>query len=564
MHRITSKSIDASAISRQIIRFLRIRPDTEKPPEENFRRSLSVCDNLRDSMKPMPKNTEPMVAADYVELIRSAAVYDVASKTPLDLARNLSLRLGNRILLKREDLQSIFSFKLRGAYNKLTTLPQDTLEAGIICSSAGNHAQGVALAAQRKGIRAVVVMPVTTPSIKVEAVKTLGGEVVLHGDTYDDAYTHARELEKEQELTFIHPFDDPDVIAGQGTIGMEILEQTDETISAVFVPIGGGGLISGIAAYIKGVNPDIRIIGVEPEDSAAMRDSLAAGKPIVLDHVGIFADGVAVRRVGEETFRLCQELVDDIVTVDTDQICAAIRDIFEDTRSIVEPAGALAVAGAKKYLGDNETADETFVVINCGANVNFDRLRHIAERAAVGEQREMLLAVEIPEEKGSFRAFCNALGRRSITEFNYRYSDSSKAHIFVGVELRHGHVERQELINKLHGLGYPLEDLSDNELAKLHVRHMVGGTGTGIENERLFRFEFPERPGALLDFLQAVGTDWNISLFHYRNHGSDHGRILAGIQVPPEEAQELESHLSKLGYAHWEESNNPAYAMFLA
>ena len=515
-------------------------------------------------MKAMPKNAEPMQVADYVELIRAAAVYDVASKTPLELAGNLSSRLGNRILLKREDLQSVFSFKLRGAYNKLTTLSQDVLDGGIICSSAGNHAQGVALAAQRMGIRAVVVMPVTTPSIKVDAVKTLGGEVVLHGDNYDDAYAHARELEKEQQLTFIHPFDDPDVIAGQGTIGMEILDQADEEISAVFVPIGGGGLIAGIAAYIKGINPDIRIIGVEPDDSAAMRDSLAAGEPVVLDHVGIFADGVAVRRVGDETFRLCQELVDDIVTVDTDQICAAIRDIFEDTRSIVEPAGALAVAGVKKYLSDNEIRDESFVVINCGANVNFDRLRHIAERAAVGEQREMLLAVEIPEEKGSFKAFCNALGRRSITEFNYRYSDSSKAHIFVGVELRHGNDERRELIDKLRELGYPLEDLSDNELAKLHIRHMVGGPGSGIENERLYRFEFPERPGALLDFLQAVGTDWNISLFHYRNHGSDHGRILAGIQVPPNEEQELESHLSKLGYAHWEESSNPAYAMFLA
>jgi threonine dehydratase len=515
-------------------------------------------------MKAMPKNTEPMQVADYVELIRAAAVYDVASKTPLELAVNLSSRLGNRIFLKREDLQSVFSFKLRGAYNKLTTLSQEVLDGGIICSSAGNHAQGVALAAQRKEIRAVVVMPVTTPSIKVEAVKTLGGEVILHGDTYDDAYAHAKDLEKELQLTFIHPFDDPDVIAGQGTIGMEILEQADEEISAVFVPIGGGGLIAGIAAYIKGINPDIRIIGVEPDDSAAMRDSLAAGEPVVLDHVGIFADGVAVRRVGDETFRLCQELVDDIVTVDTDQICAAIRDIFEDTRSIVEPAGALAVAGVKKYLSDIETRDESFVVINCGANMNFDRLRHIAERAAVGEQREMLLAVEIPEEKGSFKAFCNALGRRSITEFNYRYSDSSKAHIFVGVELRHGHEERRELIDKLRELGYPLEDLSDNELAKLHIRHMVGGTGSGIENERLYRFEFPERPGALLDFLQAVGTDWNISLFHYRNHGSDHGRILAGIQVPPNEEQELESHLSKLGYAHWEESSNPAYEMFLA
>ncbi len=505
-----------------------------------------------------------MKTTDYLTRIRDASVYDVASKTPLELASNLSARLGNRILLKREDLQPVFSFKLRGAYNKLTTLPQETLEAGIICSSAGNHAQGVALAAKRKGIRAVIVMPVTTPSIKVEAVRSLGGEVILHGDTYDDAYAHARQLEKEQQLTFIHPFDDPDVIAGQGTIGMEILEQTDEKISAVFVPIGGGGLISGIAAYIKAVAPEIQIIGVEPDDSAAMRESLAAGKPIVLDHVGIFADGAAVRRVGDETFRICHELVDDIVTVDTDQVCAGIRDIFEDTRSIVEPAGALAVAGAKKYLADSGIQNETFIVINSGANVNFDRLRHIAERAAIGEQREILLAVEIPEQKGSFRNFCEAIGRRSITEFNYRYSNSSKAHIFVGVELHHGYAERQELVAKLSSLGYRLEDLSDNEVAKLHIRHMVGGPATGIENERLFRFEFPERPGALLDFLQAVGTDWNISLFHYRNHGSDYGRILAGIQVPPEEAEELESHLSKLGYAHWEESINPAYAMFLA
>ena len=505
-----------------------------------------------------------MNTTDYLQRIRDARVYDVASATPLELASKLSERLGNRILLKREDLQPVFSFKLRGAYNKLTSLTQETLAAGIICGSAGNHAQGVALAANRKGIRAVIVMPVTTPSIKVEAVRSLGGEVVLHGDTYDDAYAHARQLEKEQQLTFIHPFDDPDVIAGQGTIGMEILEQTDEKISAVFVPIGGGGLISGIAAYIKAVDPEIQIIGVEPDDSAAMRESLAAGKPVVLDHVGIFADGAAVRRVGDETFRICNELVDDIVTVDTDQVCAGIRDIFEDTRSIVEPAGALAVAGAKKYLADSGIQNETFVVINSGANTNFDRLRHIAERAAIGEQREMLLAVEIPEQQGSFRNFCEAIGRRSITEFNYRYSNSSKAHIFVGVELHHGYAERQELIDKLSSLGYPLEDLSDNEVAKLHIRHMVGGPATGIENERLFRFEFPERPGALLDFLQAVGTDWNISLFHYRNHGSDYGRILAGIQVPPQDADELESHLSKLGYAHWEESDNPAYAMFLA
>lgn len=515
-------------------------------------------------MKPLPKDLQPLTAADYAVRIRSARVYDVAAETPLELAQNLSERLGNRILLKREDLQPVFSFKLRGAYNKLATLPRHMLEPGVICSSAGNHAQGVALAARKMGIRAVIVMPVTTPSIKVEAVRSLGGEVILFGDTYDDAYAHARELEAKRKLTFIHPFDDPDVIAGQGTIGKEILEQTKEAINAVFVPIGGGGLISGVAAYIKAVEPGIRVIGVEPDDSAAMRESLAAGHPVTLDHVGIFADGVAVRKVGEETFRLCRELVDDVITVDTDQICAAIRDIFEDTRSIVEPAGALAVAGAKKYLAENDVRNETFVAINCGANVNFDRLRHIAERAAVGEQREMLLAVEIPEQKGSFRTFCEAIGRRSITEFNYRYSDTTKAHIFVGVELRRGHAERLELVEKLRSLGYPLADLSDNEVAKLHVRHMVGGPGTGIENEKLFRFEFPERPGALLDFLQAVGTEWNISLFHYRNHGADYGRILAGIQVPPDEEQELESHLAKLGYAHWEESDNPAYAMFLA
>jgi len=504
-----------------------------------------------------------MTIDDYIALIDDASVYDVASETPLELASNLSARLGNRIFMKREDLQPVFSFKIRGAYNKIAKLSQDALDAGVICSSAGNHAQGVALAAQRKNVRAVIVMPVTTPTIKINAVRSLGGEVILHGDTYDDAYARARELEQEQGLTFIHPFDDPAVIAGQGTIGRELVDQLEEDVQAVFVPIGGGGLIAGIAAYLKGKKPDIRIIGVEPEDSAAMQKSLAAGELITLDHVGIFADGVAVRRVGDETFRICQQLVDEIVTVDTDQICAAIRDIFEDTRSIVEPAGALAVAGAKKYIAANRIENQAFVVINGGANVNFDRLRHIAERAAVGEQREMLLGVEIPEKPGSFRTFCEALGRRSITEFNYRYSDSRKAHIFVGVELRRGADEHAELIENLTRLGFPLVDLSDNEMAKLHVRHMVGGTAR-IENERLFRFEFPERPGALLDFLKAIGTDWNISLFHYRNHGSDYGRILAGIQVPDEESDELEAHLADLGYSYSEESDNPAYAMFLA
>jgi len=505
-----------------------------------------------------------MKISEYVQLIEDAAVYDVASITPLEPARILSARIDNQILMKREDLQPVFSFKLRGAYNKLSSLTDEELKRGVICSSAGNHAQGVALAAKKRHVRAVVVMPETTPSIKVDAVRSLGGEVILHGDTYDEAYAHGRELERERGLVFIHPFDDPMVIAGQGTIGKEILEQADGEIDAVFVPIGGGGLVAGIGAYIKSVNPNVKIIGVEPDDSASMHASLAAGRPVTLDHVGIFADGVAVGRVGDETFQLCQQLLDDIVLVDTDQICAGIRDIFEDTRSIVEPAGALAVAGAKKYLADKEITGGRFVVVNCGANVNFDRLRHIAERAAVGEQREMLIAVEIPEGPGSFRKFCEVLGRRSITEFNYRYNDARKAHIFVGVELTKGLDERLQLIEKLRSCDYSVADLSDNEVAKLHVRHMVGGGAASIENERLFRFEFPERRGALLDFLNAIGTDWNISLFHYRNHGSDYGRILAGIQVPDDESDELESHLLELGYSHWEESDNPAYTMFLA
>ncbi len=506
-----------------------------------------------------------MSDTDYLRRIRNASVYDVAIESPLDFAHNLSARLNNRIWLKREDLQPVFSFKLRGAYNKLALMSDAELANGVICSSAGNHAQGVALAAQRRGAHAVIVMPVTTPAIKVDAVRALDAEVLLHGDTYDDAYSHARDLEEQRGLVFIHPFDDPDVIAGQGTIGVEILQQAKERIDAIFVPIGGGGLIAGIAAYVKSVQPEIRIIGVEPADSSAMRDSLAAGEPVVLDHVGIFADGVAVRRVGDETFRLCQQYVDDIITVDTDEVCAAIRDIFEDTRSIVEPAGGLSVAGAKKYIArQSDWRTSVFVTINCGANVNFDRLRHIAERAAVGEHTEMLLAVEIPEEPGSFRSFCEKLGRRGITEFNYRYSDTSNAHIFVGVQLRRGQQEQRELVAQLRDYGYTVEDLSDNEMAKLHVRHMVGGRSPGVLNERLFRFEFPERPGALLDFLHAIGTDWNISLFHYRNHGSDWGRILAGIDVPEDETDKLEAHLEELGYTHWEESDNPAYAMFLS
>jgi len=505
-----------------------------------------------------------MNPTDYLELIRTANVYDVAVKSALEPAINLSKRLDNRILMKREDLQPVFSFKLRGAYNRIAALEPPELERGVICSSAGNHAQGVALAAKRHGVRAVIVMPVTTARIKTDAVRALGGEVVLHGDAYDDAYARAIELSERDGLVFIHPFDDPYVIAGQGTIGVEILEQADSDIDAISVPIGGGGLIAGIATYVKQQRPDIRIIGVEPEDSAAMRQSLEAGKPVTLDHVGIFADGVAVRRVGDETFRLCQEFVDEIITVDTDQICAGIRDIFEDTRAIVEPAGGLSIAAVKKYVAERGVSGQTLVTINCGANVNFDRLRHIAERAAVGEQTEMLLAAEIPEEPGSFRRFCETLGRRGITEFNYRYADEKKAHIFVGVQLRDGMTERELLVRRLRDAGFPVEDLSDNEMAKLHVRHMVGGRSPAISNERMFRFEFPERPGALLDFLNAIGTEWNISLFHYRNHGSDYGRILAGIDVPQDETAELEAHLAELGYTHWEESDNPAYRIFLS
>ncbi|MDX1518045.1 MAG: threonine ammonia-lyase, biosynthetic [Woeseiaceae bacterium] len=505
-----------------------------------------------------------MNANDYVELIGSTRVYDVADKTPLERADNLSSRLHNTILMKREDLQPVFSFKLRGAYNKIASLPDDVVGNGVICASAGNHAQGVALAARRRNVRAVIVMPVTTPRIKVDAVRRHAGEVVLHGDNFDDAYAHARKLEAAQGLVFIHPFDDPLVIAGQGTIAAEILDQAREPIDAIFVPIGGGGLIAGIAVYTKAMNPDIRIIGVEPDDSSAMRQSLDAGEPVTLDHVGIFADGVAVRRVGDETFRLCREYVDEVVVVDTDQACAAIRDIFEETRSIVEPAGGLALAGAKKYIAEKKLSGKTFVTISCGANVNFDRLRHIAERAAVGEQQEMLLAAEIPEVPGSFRRFCEAIGRRGITEFNYRYSDDDNAHVFAGVQLDHGLEERRELLATLKDAGYKVVDLSDDEMAKLHIRHMVGGRSPHVSNERLFRFEFPERPGALLDFLDAIGTDWNISLFHYRNHGSDYGRILAGIDVPESETEELESHLARLGYPHFEESDNPAYAMFLA
>ena len=504
---------------------------------------------------------------DYLQRILKARVYDVAIESPLDAAPRLSSRLGNRILLKREDLQSVFSFKLRGAYNKIAHLSPAIAARGVICASAGNHAQGVALAARHRGIPAVVVMPRTTPAIKVQAVIELGAEIVLQGDVYDAAYEHALMIAAERHLVFVHPFDDADVIAGQGTIGMEIVRQTAGELDAVFVPVGGGGLIAGIAAYIKQLYPRVKIIGVEPEDSAAMYESLQAGKRVTLERVGLFADGVAVRRVGERGFALAQRYVDEIVLVNTDEICAAIQDIFEDTRSISEPAGALAVAGIKHTIARNGWRDQRLVAINSGANLNFDRLRHVAERADLGAEREALLAVELPEGPGSFLQFCEELGQHSITEFNYRGQGSERARIFVGFGLAGGHDERVAVIAQLRAAGYAVTDMSGNEIAKLHIRYMIGGHARpGAEHghdELLYRFEFPERPGALLQFLQSIGTAWNISLFHYRNHGSDHGRVLAGIEVPKPEREEFLHHLNALHYPYTDETANAAYRMFL-
>ena len=499
---------------------------------------------------------------DYLQLILTARVYDVAQETPLDLAPNLSARLNNTLLLKREDMQSVFSFKLRGAYNKIAKLPPDALAQGVIAASAGNHAQGVALGAKRLGSRALIVMPVTTPQVKVNAVKARGGEVVLHGDTYDDAYAHARQLAEEKGLTFIHPFDDPDVIAGQGTIGMEILRQYQQPIHAIFVAIGGGGLISGIAAYVKRIRPEIKIIGVEPVDSDAMYQSLQAGERVRLSQVGLFADGVAVRQVGEETFRLCQQYVDEIIRVDTDDTCAAIKDVFEDTRSIVEPAGALAIAGAKAYVERERIQGQTLVAIACGANMNFDRLRFVAERAELGERREAIFAVTIPETPGSLRQFCECMGTHSLTEFNYRIADRQEAHIFVGVQIAN-RADAAALMASFEASGFKTIDLTDDELTKLHLRHMVGGHSALAHNELLYRFEFPERPGALMKFVSCMSPDWNISLFHYRNNGADYGRIVVGMQVPPHEMQEWQSFLDTLGYPYLDESQNPAYKLFL-
>ena len=499
---------------------------------------------------------------DYLERILAARVYDVAVETPLEAAPGLTRRTGNTVLLKREDLQPVFSFKLRGAYNKMCRLPRRALKRGVIAASAGNHAQGVALAAAKLGCSATIVMPVTTPRIKVDAVASRGARVVLLGDSYDEAYAEARRLARKERRTFIHPYDDRDVIAGQGTIGMEILRQRPAGIDAVFVAVGGGGLIAGVAAYVKRLSPGTRVVGVEPVDADAMHRSLKAGRRVRLPRVGLFADGVAVRQVGRENFRLCQELVDEVVLVDTDAICAAIKDVFEDTRSILEPAGALAVAGLKTWTERHRVKGRTLVAIACGANMNFERLRHVAERAELGERREAILAVTIPERPGSFREFCAVVGPRNITEFNYRYADAVNAHVFVGVDVEN-ESQTRALLAALRRHGLPALDLSDNEMAKLHVRHLVGGRAPMAKDERLFRFEFPERPGALMRFLNRMRSDWNISLFHYRNHGADYGRVLAGIQVPRKDSPKFRRFLKDLGYRHWDESRNPAYRLFL-
>ncbi len=508
------------------------------------------------------KKSARVAATDYLERILKARVYDVATETPLDLAPGLSTRLGCRLLLKREDLQPVFSFKLRGAYNKIIHLSADKLRRGVICASAGNHAQGVALAAAKVGCRALIVMPTTTPEIKVRAVKARGGEVILAGESYDDAYAQARQRCKAERLTFVHPFDDPDVIAGQGTIGLEILRQHAPPIDAVFCCVGGGGLISGIAAYVKRLRPETRIVGVEAADADAMTRSLAAGKRVALDHVGLFADGAAVKSVGRETFRLCRQYVDEMIRVDTDATCAAIKDVFEDTRAVLEPAGALAVAGAKAYAEKYHWRRKTLVAVASGANLNFDRLRFVAERAEIGEQREAVLAVTLPEQPGAYRQFVSLIGSRHVTEFNYRYNDERAAHVFVGVQVA-SRAEAIRLVEHLRHHHYPTLDLSDDEMAKAHVRHLVGGHSPQIRDEILYRFEFPERPGALMNFLNRMSAGWNITLFHYRNHGADYGRVLVGMQVPPDEMSDFRDFLRKLGYAHWNESDNPAYKLFL-
>jgi threonine dehydratase len=511
--------------------------------------------------------TKHLTPADYLKRILNARVYDVARESALDNAPNLSARLHNKVLLKREDQQPVFSFKLRGAYNKMAHLSPAQLKKGVICASAGNHAQGVALSAKTLGCTAIIVMPITTPQLKIDAVKALGGEVLLFGESYSDAYQHAAALEKKKGLTFVHPYDDPDVIAGQGTIAMEMLRQHPGQLDAVFVAIGGGGLISGVANYIKAVRPEIKVIGVQMSDSQAMIASVNAKKRVTLNDVGLFSDGTAVKLVGEETFRITRGLVDEFMTVDTDAVCAAIKDVFVDTRSIVEPAGALAVAAIKQYVATHKTKGQTYAAILCGANMNFDRLRFVAERAEVGEEREALFAVTIPEERGSFKRFCALIGDlpggpRNVTEFNYRMNDSAEAHVFVGLTTQ-GKGESARIAKNFSQHGFESLDLTHDELAKEHIRHMVGGHSALSKDERLMRFEFPERPGALMKFLSLMRPGWNISLFHYRNQGADYGRILVGLQVPAQDGKAFEKFLATLGFPHVEETDNPVYRLFL-
>lgn len=500
----------------------------------------------------------------YIKRILDARVYDVARETPVDWAGLMSRRLDNEVWLKREDLQPVFSFKLRGAYNKMSRLTQEQLARGVIAASAGNHAQGLAMAAQKMGVKAIIVMPRTTPQIKVDAVRSRGARVLLHGDSFDEAAVHAAKLVEEKNMTYVHPYDDPDVIAGQGTVGMEIVRQHQQPLDALFVPVGGGGLLAGVAAYVKYVWPQTRIIGVEPEDAACLKLAMDKGRRAILPQVGLFADGCAVAQIGKETYRVIRETVDEVITASSDEMCAAIKDIFEDTRSIAEPAGALALAGLKKYVEREGVSGQNLLAIVSGANTNFDRLRYISERTEIGEQREAIISVTIPEEPGAFRAFCGALGRRNITEFNYRYADNSSAQVFVGLSVVPGGDDLADLLLDLREKGYDTEDLTDNEVAKLHVRYMVGGHAPGgVDNERVYRVEFPERPGALLKFLSGLGQAWNISMFHYRNHGAAFGRILVGVQVPSRERRAFEKVLKEIGYRFWDESENSAYQLYL-
>ena len=501
---------------------------------------------------------------NYVKKVLNAKVYEAAIETPLDHAPSLSSRMNNTVLIKREDLQPVFSFKLRGAYNMMAHLSQAQKDAGVICASAGNHAQGVAEAARLMGIKSIIVMPVTTPDIKVSSVRSRGGKVVLHGDSFDEAYSHAMKLQQEKSLTFVHPYDDPLVIAGQGTVAREIIHQRGSgDIDAIFVPVGGGGLAAGIASYVKYLRPDIKVIAVEYEESACLASAMKAGKRTTLKEVGLFADGIAVAQIGKETFKVLKQHIDEVITVSADEICAAIKDVFDDTRSVAEPAGATSIAGMKKYIEANQSEGKTFISICSGANMNFDRLRYVAERADVGEHNEAIFSVTIPEKPGAFKRFISHIGKRSVTEFNYRYNDDNDAQIFVGIKVN-SDAERQELLEKLSNDVYSVLDLTHNEVAKGHVRHMVGGHAPHAANERLYRFEFPERPGALLKFLGALGGHWNISLFHYRNHGAAYGRVLCGIQVPKSDLKDFHTKLDELGYRYWDELNNPAYTAFLS